>query len=297
MIGLGPLPQARATYIELCASVYGGRLSPTSGSAASRSSYCPTRSPSRPADSAASDERLPRRSPARGGKASLQRLRLSPRRHAARSACSPTRATPTRAPRPRRAAAAPAQRRLRKSCPAAERLAWSAAGHGARHVRVPRGARTATCASRSARGDARRSIRGAILENWKQLDAALHPQGAKGERSLLGATASDVFLLSKGQLERDGAGRPGHRDVAVRRATTWRRAIDKRVLAVLGVPLAQRAEADRGHAARAPARVRRRLVTAGARGRRASASRRSTASRSPATRAPARSPTRRFARC
>src|SRR5207245_11740203 len=41
-----------------------------------------------------------------------------------------------------------------------------------------------------------------ILANWKQLDAALHPQGAKSGADLLGATAADVFLMSKGELER-----------------------------------------------------------------------------------------------
>ncbi len=41
-----------------------------------------------------------------------------------------------------------------------------------------------------------------ILANWKQLDIALHPQGAKDEPVLAGATASDAFLLSRAELQR-----------------------------------------------------------------------------------------------
>jgi hypothetical protein len=48
-----------------------------------------------------------------------------------------------------------------------------------------------------------------ILANWKQLDAALHPQGAKTGRVLAGATASDAFLLSQGELERAVLADPG----------------------------------------------------------------------------------------
>ncbi len=72
-----------------------------------------------------------------------------------------------------------------------------------------------------------------ILENWAQLSAALHPQGASGNTDLLGATASGVFLMSKGELERTVLSDPGigiyaggHQDIASG-------AIDKRVLAVL----------------------------------------------------------------
>jgi hypothetical protein len=39
-----------------------------------------------------------------------------------------------------------------------------------------------------------------ILENWRQLDIALHPQGAKDGPILAGATASDAFLLSRVEL-------------------------------------------------------------------------------------------------
>jgi Transglycosylase SLT domain len=48
-----------------------------------------------------------------------------------------------------------------------------------------------------------------ILANWKQLDAALHPQGAKGGPVLAGATAGDAFLLSAPELERAVLADPG----------------------------------------------------------------------------------------
>jgi soluble lytic murein transglycosylase-like protein len=72
-----------------------------------------------------------------------------------------------------------------------------------------------------------------ILSNWVQLDAALHPQGAKGEPGLLGATASDVFLFSKGQLEREILSDPGISLSACSRHEVASGAIDKRVLAVI----------------------------------------------------------------
>ncbi|HTC60755.1 MAG TPA: lytic murein transglycosylase [Solirubrobacteraceae bacterium] len=40
-----------------------------------------------------------------------------------------------------------------------------------------------------------------ILENWRQLGVALHPQGAKDGPILAGATASDAFLLSRAELD------------------------------------------------------------------------------------------------
>jgi membrane-bound lytic murein transglycosylase B len=73
----------------------------------------------------------------------------------------------------------------------------------------------------------------AILENWVQLDAALHPQGAKGNPSLLGATATDVLLLSKSQLERTVLADPGIALSACSRHEVASGAIDKRALAVL----------------------------------------------------------------
>ncbi len=73
----------------------------------------------------------------------------------------------------------------------------------------------------------------AILENWVQLDAALHPQGAKGNPSLLGATATDVLLLSKSQLERTVLADPGIALSACSRHEVASGAVDKRALAVL----------------------------------------------------------------
>jgi hypothetical protein len=82
-------------------------------------------------------------------------------------------------------------------------------------------------------GDASTIDPRAILSNWTQLDAALHPQGAKGTPSLLGATASDVFLLSKSQLEREVLSDPGIGLSACSRHEVASGAIDKRALAVL----------------------------------------------------------------
>jgi membrane-bound lytic murein transglycosylase B len=74
---------------------------------------------------------------------------------------------------------------------------------------------------------------GPVLANWKELDAALHPQGAKGQSTLLGATASDVFLLSQSQLELAVLSDPGiDLNPRVRREVASG-AIDRRVLAVL----------------------------------------------------------------
>ncbi|MGO9247913.1 MAG: lytic murein transglycosylase [Solirubrobacteraceae bacterium] len=73
----------------------------------------------------------------------------------------------------------------------------------------------------------------AILENWTQLDAALHPRGAKGNPSLLGATASDVFLLSKSELERAVLSDPGIALSACSRHEVSSGAIDKRALALV----------------------------------------------------------------
>jgi hypothetical protein len=102
------------------------------------------------------------------------------------------------------------------------------------HVRVPSGAQA---------GHLRFAIRPAgdnstidprpILANWVQLDAALHPKGAAPETNLLGATASDVFLLSQSQLERAVLSDPGITIYACGRQDIASGAIDRRVLAVL----------------------------------------------------------------
>jgi Transglycosylase SLT domain len=82
-------------------------------------------------------------------------------------------------------------------------------------------------------GDASTIDPRAILSNWTQLDAALHPRGAKGHPNLLGATASDVFLMSKGQLEREILSDPGVALSACSRHEVATGAIDKRALAAL----------------------------------------------------------------
>jgi hypothetical protein len=48
-----------------------------------------------------------------------------------------------------------------------------------------------------------------ILANWRQLQVALHPQGAKDGAVLAGATAGDAFLLSQPELERAVLADPG----------------------------------------------------------------------------------------
>jgi hypothetical protein len=73
----------------------------------------------------------------------------------------------------------------------------------------------------------------AILANWVQLDGALHPQGAKGESNLLGATASEAFLLSKSRLEREVMSDPGIAMSACTHDEVASGLIDKRVLAML----------------------------------------------------------------
>ena len=74
---------------------------------------------------------------------------------------------------------------------------------------------------------------GPILSNWAQLQGALHPKGAKAFNPLLGATASDAFLLSKAQLERAVLSDPGITIDACGRHEVASGKVDKRVLAVL----------------------------------------------------------------
>jgi hypothetical protein len=82
-------------------------------------------------------------------------------------------------------------------------------------------------------GDAETVNPGPILANWAQLQTALHPQGAKATNALLGATASDVFLLSQGQLERAVLSDPGITIDACGRHEVATGMVDKRILAVL----------------------------------------------------------------
>jgi hypothetical protein len=102
------------------------------------------------------------------------------------------------------------------------------------HVRVPPGAQAGSLrfAIRPA-GDPGTIDPRPVLENWRQLETALHPRGAKGETDLLGATASEVFLLSKARLERAVLSDPGIEIYACGRHDIASGAIDKRVLTVL----------------------------------------------------------------
>ncbi len=72
-----------------------------------------------------------------------------------------------------------------------------------------------------------------LLQNWRQLGAALHPKGSKGMDTLLGATAGDALSMSKGELERAVLADPGIQlDTCGRRDVAGGR-VDKRVLAAL----------------------------------------------------------------
>jgi len=72
-----------------------------------------------------------------------------------------------------------------------------------------------------------------VLASWAQLATALHPQGAKAAHPLLGATASDVFLLPNDQLASDVLSDPGISIDACGRADVASGAVDRRVLAML----------------------------------------------------------------
>jgi Transglycosylase SLT domain len=102
------------------------------------------------------------------------------------------------------------------------------------HVRVPRGAKDGHLrfAIRPA-GDPASVDPRAILASWVQLDVALHPQGAKGESKLLGATANEVFLLSKRQIENEVLSDPGIVMSACARHEVNSGSIDRRILAAL----------------------------------------------------------------
>lgn len=72
-----------------------------------------------------------------------------------------------------------------------------------------------------------------VLESWRQLDAALHPRGAKRNAGLIGATAGDAFLLSRAQLQRAVLSDPGIGLDACTKSDVASGAIDTRVLASL----------------------------------------------------------------
>jgi membrane-bound lytic murein transglycosylase B len=102
------------------------------------------------------------------------------------------------------------------------------------HVRVPVGAKAGHLrfAIRPA-GDSSTIDPRPILANWAQLESALHPQGAKADNALLGATASDVLLMSTAQLERTVLSDPGIAMNACSRHEIASGKIDRRVLAML----------------------------------------------------------------
>jgi hypothetical protein len=102
------------------------------------------------------------------------------------------------------------------------------------HVRVPAHAKAGHLrfAIRPA-GDAGTIDPRPILANWAQLESALHPQGAKAANALLGATASDVLLMSKAQLERTVLSDPGIAMDGCSRHEIASGKIDRRVLAML----------------------------------------------------------------
>jgi hypothetical protein len=72
-----------------------------------------------------------------------------------------------------------------------------------------------------------------LLQNWRQLDAALHPKGSKVTDALLGATAGDALSMSKGELERAVLGDTGIQLDACGRRDVAGGTVDKRVLATL----------------------------------------------------------------
>jgi len=82
-------------------------------------------------------------------------------------------------------------------------------------------------------GDSASINPGPVLANWAQLQAALHPEGAKATNPLLGATASDVLLLSQSQLERAVLSDPAIQIYACGRRDIAAGLVNRRVLAVL----------------------------------------------------------------
>jgi hypothetical protein len=72
-----------------------------------------------------------------------------------------------------------------------------------------------------------------LLQNWRQLDAALYPKGSKPTGALLGATAGDALSMSKGELERAVLADPGIQLDACGRRDVAGGTVDRRVLAAL----------------------------------------------------------------
>jgi Transglycosylase SLT domain len=72
-----------------------------------------------------------------------------------------------------------------------------------------------------------------ILENWRQLDLALHPKGAKDGPVLAGATAGDALLLTGPELERAVLADPGIKLGRCDRAQVASGNVSRQVLALL----------------------------------------------------------------
>jgi hypothetical protein len=72
-----------------------------------------------------------------------------------------------------------------------------------------------------------------VVQNWYQLQRALHPQGAKGGSGLVGSTANDVFLLSQEELERAVLADPSIELPACARQQVAGGRVDGRVLSLL----------------------------------------------------------------
>jgi membrane-bound lytic murein transglycosylase B len=102
------------------------------------------------------------------------------------------------------------------------------------HVGVPSGDRDGHLRfAIQPAGDTSTIDPGPVLANWKQLQTALHPRGAKATNALLGATTSDLFLMSKDQLESSVLADPDITMTACDRREVAAGRVDKRVLAVL----------------------------------------------------------------
>ena len=72
-----------------------------------------------------------------------------------------------------------------------------------------------------------------VLQSWRQLYSALHPEGARRDAGLLGATAGDAFLLSSSQLRSTVLSDPGIGLDSCARHDVSIGAVDSRVLATL----------------------------------------------------------------
>ncbi len=73
----------------------------------------------------------------------------------------------------------------------------------------------------------------ALLDNLRELAVAMHPRGSKGRLELLGATAQQVFAMSKSELQRSVLSDPGITLDACGRRDVQEGAVDRRVLGTL----------------------------------------------------------------